>query len=184
MVKNLSLIAGMLCLTSQLYAQDRIPVELKEDQFYISILDPGFTWEKKLTDKNSLTFGVGLSTYGDESSSPFDDDFGVSLNPSISADFRNFYPRKRVKKDLNPNSGNYVAVRAGYIFDSIADNIDGGTTEISQSFFMGPVWGIQRNYKSGIHLGFSIGGGFATGKNTDLKFTGLGQLRLGFAIGK
>ena len=184
MVKNLFLIAIVLTgVSMQAAAQDRVPVELKDSQFFISILDPGVAWEKKVADKQSLRFSFGLTMLADEETN-FSDDFGVSLNPVVTGDFRNYYSRKRVKKDLNPNSGNYVALRAGYIFDAITDNVDFGTTETSQSFFMGPVWGIQRNYKSGIHLGLSLGAGFATGNHTDLRATGIGQFNIGFALGR
>jgi len=174
------LLAG---LSLSVFAQDRIPVELKDTQIYINILDPGVSWEKKVADAQSVAFGFSLTTIYDEDTNPFSDDGGVSWNPLITGEFRNFYPRKRVKKDLNPNSGNYVAVRAGYYFGSIVDNVDFGTTELSKSFFLGPVWGIQRNYQSGIHFGFSLGAGIATGSHTDLRLTGIGQLQLGFAIG-
>ena len=47
---------------------------------------------------------------------------------------------------------------------------------------MGALWGIQRNYQSGIHLGFSIGGGFGTGQNMDLDFVGVGEFEFGFVV--
>jgi len=184
MVKNLFLLILLAGLSITALCQDRFPVGLKDTQVYLNILDPGVEWEKKISDTQSLAFGFGLTVIGDEDNNSSSNDIGISLNPVITADFRNYYARKREKKDLNPNSGNYIAVRAGYYFDSIVDNLDFGTTEISRSFFIGPVWGIQRNYKSGIHFGLSLGAGIATGKNTNLKSTFIGDLQLGFAITK
>ena len=51
-----------------------------------------------------------------------------------------------------------------------------------KAFYLGPVWGIQRNYKSGIHLGLSLGAGFITGANTNFDFHGVGSFELGFII--
>ncbi|MEL7147258.1 MAG: hypothetical protein AAFO69_12870, partial [Bacteroidota bacterium] len=76
------------------------------------------------------------------------------------------------------NSGNYIGLMAGNQFNHIA-----GDEELStQTFYTGAIWGIQRNYKSGIHLGLYLGLGFATGPNVDLTGTGLGGLQLGFQI--
>jgi hypothetical protein len=90
--------------------------------------------------------------------------------------------RKKQKKELNYNSGNYVGLRGGYNFRAIAENNEPGTPSTEEAFYLGGVWGIQRNYKSGIHLGFSLGAGFATGRNQNLGFTGLGSFELGFVI--
>ena len=130
MVKNSILVVLLgLGLLSQTHAQDRFPVELKDNQFYVTILEPGIAWEKKLADKQSFRAAFGLTQLGTNNN----DDFGYSINPTVSADFRNFYARKRVKKDLNPNSGNYVGLRTGYNFGAIADNVDFGTTETSNA---------------------------------------------------
>jgi hypothetical protein len=160
-------------------AQDRIPADLSDLQFNINILEPSLSVEKRLSDKQSLTFAAGLTQVTGED---INDDFAYGISPSISASFRNYYPRKKVKKELRPNSGNYIGLVAGYRFSTIADNLDIGNFESEDAFFMGPVWGIQRNYKSGIHLGLSLGGGFQTGKNTDFSFSGVGSFELGFVI--
>ena len=107
----------------------------------------------------------------------------LSVNPFISGSYRNYYPRKRVKKDLRPNSGNYVGILTGYRFNSIADNAEYDISDrLENSYYLGPVWGIQRNYQSGIHLGLSLGGGFAVGSSSDIYFTGVGGFEFGFVI--
>ena len=75
-----------------------------------------------------------------------------------------------------------MGLLTGYIFGAVSDNLDFGTTNQSNSFYIGPVWGIQRNYQSGIHLGLSLGFGFGTGKNMDAALIGLGQFQFGFVI--
>jgi len=71
----------------------------------------------------------------------------------------------------------------GYRFKSIADNAENGiSSRLENSYYLGPVWGIQRNYQSGIHLGLSIGGGFGIDSSSDIYFTGVGSFEFGFVI--
>ena len=157
-----------------LWAQERIPVELQNTQFNLNILNPSLSFEKRINDNQSFTLSAGLTGLGDED--------GTSLNPFVSGSFRNYYLRKRVQKELRSNSGNYIGVMTGYNFGAITDNIEAGSTRGSNSFYLGPVWGIQRNYKSGIHLGISLGAGFAVNNESDFFFTGVGAFEFGFVI--
>ena len=160
-------------------AQERMPVNLNSTQFNLNILDPSVTFEKSINDNQSFTAGVGITLLGD-----YEEDKGtLSVNPFIRGSYRNYYPRKRVKKALQANSGNFIGVSTGYNFGSIADNAENGSTNrLANSYYLGPVWGIQRNYQSGIHLGLSIGGGFGVGSNSDIYFTGIGGFEFGFVI--
>lgn len=162
-------------------AQDRIPVDLAETQITLSILSPSLALEKSITDNQSLHFSAriqGISNFDDDI-----DETNYGIAPELRAEFRNYYPRKKVKKELRPNSGNYIGLVAGYTLNTIADDFDNNEKfDEESSFFMGPVWGIQRNYKSGIHLGLSLGAGFRTGSNTSFGFAGVGSFNLGFVI--
>lgn len=171
------LILLWLCSLS-LTAQERIPVELVETQFRINILAPGVGFEYGLNDQQSLTLDVGLSSIivTDQA-----DDVDVFIAPFIQGNFRHYYPRKRVKKTLRPNSGNYIALVAGYNFNPTNDNFsDPGSRE--NAFYFGPAWGIQRNYLSGIHLGLALGPGLGIGEDGAF-FTGVGAFEFGFVIG-
>ncbi len=173
---------GILILLSiaalQLAAQERIPVELVNTQFTINILAPGIGFEYGLNDRQSLTLNAGLSSIivTDQT-----DDVDLFIAPFLQGSFRNYYPRKRVKKTLRPNSGNFIALTTGYNFKPTSDNYTdpdfGG-----RGFFIGPVWGIQRNYLSGIHLGLSLGPGLGIGEDGAF-FTGVGAFEFGFVIG-
>lgn len=165
-----------------LNAQDRIPVELNDVQINLNILAPGLTLEKMITENTSATIGLGLTPLYTDIGNEDSIEPEVSINPFLRASYRNYYPRKKVKKKLNPNSGNYIGLVTGYYFNSIAESTDVATFRQSDSFYMGAMWGIQRNYKSGIHLGFSIGGGFGTGQNMDLDYVGVGEFEFGFVI--
>ncbi len=178
MKKQLFVLPLLIITPLLLFAQERIPVQLNNTQFNLNILTPGVTFEKKVTDNTSATLGVGLTPLHSQANQT---DY-LSVNPFFRASFRNYYPRKKVKKELNPNSGNYIGLVAGYYFDSIAKKADAPAFAQSNSFYMGALWGIQRNYKSGIHIGLSLGGGFGTGENMDLKFVGVGEFELGFVI--
>ncbi|MCZ6900124.1 MAG: hypothetical protein O7F74_07785 [Bacteroidetes bacterium] len=183
MLKKTSLLLLAIIISFNLLAQDRIPVELRDTQLNINILNPSVSFEKRLSDKQSLTASTGFIITAQYEPDLFGEDFlGISLNPFLRGSFRNYYPRKRVNKELKPNSGNYVGLLTGYIFGAVSDNLDFGTTNQSNSFYIGPVWGIQRNYQSGIHLGLSLGFGFGTGKNMDAALIGLGQFQFGFVI--
>jgi len=179
--KLISLLA-LLSFPIFLNAQDRIPVQLSDVQINLNILAPGVTLEKMITENTSATFGVGLTPLSVDNGTEDSVEPEVSINPFVRASYRNYYPRNKVKKELNPNSGNYIGLVAGYYFDSIAESSDAATFRQADSFYMGAIWGIQRNYQSGIHLGFSIGGGFGTGQNMDLDFVGVGEFEFGFVI--
>ena len=160
-------------------AQDRIPVELNNTQFNINILAPSVTFEKSINDHQSFTLGAGITALADFE----EDQEATSLNPFISGSYRNYYPRKRVKKELRPNSGNYIGILTGYRFNSIADNADYELSDrLESAYYLGPVWCIQRNYQSGIHLGLRLGGGFGIDGASDIYFTGVGEFEFVFVI--
>lgn len=161
-------------------AQERIPVTLDDHRLTANILAPSIQYEYKLNDNQSVTarFGIDFGTDYSYETDFFEDDYETTLNPFLETTFRNYYGRKRVKKELNNNSGNYIGAIAGYQFDHIV----GDELRSTQAFYSGAIWGIQRNYKSGIHLGLYLGLGFATGPNFDLTGTGLGGLQLGFVL--
>ena len=174
----IGLIFGLHTGTAQsVYSPEKIPVDLKSSQFNFNILDPSFSFEKKVSDNQSFTTTAGITMLTNT-----DSEYEFSVNPFIKVSFQNYYKRKGVKKELNPNSGNYIGVSAGYYLDSFTDNLDFGTTEQSNSFFIGPVWGIQRNYISGIHLNLGIGPAIGFGENSDVFLTGTGVFEFGFVI--
>ena len=160
---------------------EKIPVDLKNFQVNLNILEPSFSFEKKVSDNQSFTMAAGITMLTDLDSE-YETDFLYSVNPFIEGSFQHYYKRKWVNEQLKSNSGNYIGVSAGYYFDSVADNLDFGTIEQSNSFFVGPVWGIQRNYNSGIHLKLSLGPGIGFGENSEVFFTSAGGFEFGFVI--
>ena len=168
------LVAGLICLSAfQLStAQDRIPVELKPARVTIGLIEPSVIGEFKVGQRQSLvaTGGFTLGVASNET---------VYAFPFLRGSFRHYYDRKRVKKNnLRTNSGNFVTLNAGYYFGALADV----TTSLDQYFFIGPAWGIQRNYNSGIHLSLSLGGGYGNGPNASSGFAPTGHFTFGFTF--
>jgi hypothetical protein len=157
-------------LSLNLSAQDKIPVELKSVQLRVNLLTPSFVLEKSISESTTFALESGLNFGLDFDSGNF------AIAPYIHGSFRNYYPRKKVKKDLGPNSGNYIGLNVGYVFDEISSQ---GDISIINATYFSPIWGLQRNYKSNIHLGFEIGPQLAF---TDEQVFGDLYLRLTFGI--
>ena len=179
MKKSVCLVLAIFLIPYIGFSQEKIPVQLSNVQLNINLLAPSIILEKSITENTSATFGFGLSPLHDYNEITGNE---ISINPFFRTSFRNYYPRKKVEKELKPNSGNYIAGVAGYYFGSIVNSSDYASFDQSNSYYVGAMWGMQRNYQSGIHLGFSIGSGFGAGENMNLKFVGVGEFELGFTI--
>jgi hypothetical protein len=153
----------------------------------ISILSPAITHEMAI-GKNQTLFLAGdlnlisrFEEIGTTNPKTYNSYYGLA--PNFTADFRNYYNfRKRLGKgkNIDNNSGNYLALRGEYRFSPIVNKEQFPT--YNNGFALGGVWGIQRIYNSGIYLGLSLGAGFLFGNN---KFEpmGMGDFHLGFNIG-
>lgn len=169
----------------QLTAQDE--ASTTKSVTNISILSPAITHETAI-GRNQTVFLAGelnvigrFEEIGNTNPRTFDSYYGLA--PRIMADFRNYYnfgKRLGKGKNINNNSGNYLALRVLYTFDPIVNKDK--FPVYNNGFALGGVWGIQRVYNSGIYLGLSLGAGFLFG---DVKFDtiGMGDFHLGFNIG-
>ena len=167
------LVAGLICLSAfQLStAQDRIPVELKPIRFSVGLLEPSVLAEFKVGERQSVVATGGITlAFGNDNAYVF---------PFVRGSFRHYYDRKRVKKsNLRTNSGNFVTLNTGYYFGALEDV----ATSLDNYFFIGPAWGIQRNYNSGIHLSLSLGFGYGNGQNTTAGLASTGHFTFGFTF--
>ncbi|MCP4461157.1 MAG: hypothetical protein GY816_24520 [Cytophagales bacterium] len=94
--------------------------------------------------------------------------------------FRNYYGRKRIKKsNLRNNSGNYFGLFSSYRFKAIGPEDNRAS---SKTYTIGPVWGMERNYASGIHLGLSVGPGIVGGNSTRTRATVVEHFEIGFRL--
>jgi hypothetical protein len=153
----------------------------------ISILSPAITHEIAIGRNQTIFIAGGINGVsrfeetGNTTPKISNRDFGLA--PRASADFRNYYNfRKRLGKgkNINNNSGNYLALRAEYRFAPIVNKVQ--FPNINNGFALGGVWGIQRVYNSGIYLGLSLGLGYLFG-DKKLDATSMGDFHLGFNIG-
>ena len=153
----------------------------------ISILSPAITHEIAI-GRNQTIFLAGelngVARYEEiGSSNPKAYNSYYGLTPRVMADFRNYYnfgKRLGKGKNINDNSGNYLALRAEYKFSPVVNKEQFPT--YNNGVALGGVWGIQRVYNSGIYLGLSLGAGFLFGNNK-FETTGMGDFHLGFNIG-
>lgn len=170
-----AIIAGILFLvlittTQHSFGQGTIAPELNKTQIRATILSLGVSVEQKLGEKQSFNLIAGMQPgFSSYTEVPGGTEYDFYVAPFVTGEIRNYYNRKYVKKELGPNSGNYVALAAGYNMSRINNDKGKDFYEESyeNSFFVGPVWGIQRNYKNGFHLNFSIGLGYQSGEHLD-----------------
>jgi Protein of unknown function (DUF3575) len=179
MKKYIILLVSLLTIVS-LQAQEAIVVQqtpkVANSLFRVNILAPGLTFEKSISEKNTLALDVNLALFYIFSSSR-----GSRLikTPFTRLQFRHYYNlEKRVNKGKNilNNSGNYVALQSSYYFKSLNDDfyidrLDGVT--------LGAAWGMQRTYKSGLNININTGLGY----NLSDKKTYTVQPILNFTIG-
>jgi hypothetical protein len=153
----------------------------------ISILSPAITHEIAIGRNQTVFFagelnGIGrFEEVGNTNPKTFNSYYGLA--PRAMVDFRNYYnfaKRLGKGKNINNNSGNYLALSAEYKFSPVVNKKD--FPVYNSGFALGGAWGIQRIYSSGIYLGLSLGAGFLFG---DKKFeaAGMGDFHLGFNIG-
>lgn len=182
-MKQITLIT-LLLLAVVSQAQD---VELSKSQLNINGIPLSLSYEGRIDDNKSFTLSGGLGFTGAivESNSETESYFFVV--PAFSTSLRNYYTRKSIKKDnLQNNSGNYFGIYATYQTEPFGDpsNLFEALAyeETSNVYTFGPVWGIERNYASGIHLGLSLGAGVIGGKYIDTSATIIGEFELGFVL--
>ncbi len=153
----------------------------------ISILSPAITHEMAI-GRNQTIFIAGelnlisrFEEIGNSNPKTYNSYYGLA--PQAAVDFRNYYnfgKRLGKGKNINNNSGNYIALRGEYKFAPVVNKEQFPTH--NNGLALGGVWGIQRVYNSGIYLGLSLGAGFLFGSNK-FEATGLGDFHLGFNIG-
>lgn len=175
---------GLLFFSIFSMAQD---VQLSKNQLNIHLT--GFSYEGKISENKSFTLGAGLGISGVTEKDAFNGEtksYFYAL-PVFSGSFRKYYTRKRVNKNnLRNNSGNYVGLYGNYQLEPFG-NPSNATEALAYRkatnvYAVGPVWGFERNYASGIHLGLNMGIGMVGGKYIKNKARFIGEFSLGFVL--
>lgn len=149
-MKYLVITVTFIVMVNNLLAQEKEPVALQNHSFTATLLSPGLQYELKLSNNKSLAVHGALALSGYYSSFS---GFNVSADPFIQTTYRRYYDRKSVKKSLKHNSGNYYGTFLRYTHDQLGENRAIDNPSVSTGF----TWGIQRNYKSNLHIGFNTG---------------------------
>jgi hypothetical protein len=156
----------------------------------VNLLAPGIEYEGALGDFTTIdvsgNIGFQLATFDD-----FDEtEIEFFVRPSIEAQLRQYYNyQKRDSKGKNTlnNSANFIALYTTYMFQPF-NQPDNSLFETGSVFAIGPVWGINRTYNSGLALSLILGAGYYNEKyevqSDNSYFSIIGNFKLGFAIGR
>jgi hypothetical protein len=184
------LVAAALALSifNTAHAQTEQPAAVAKSLLRANFL--GLEYEQRITDLTTINInpGVGFSFWWDSRR----DGFNSRLHPGLGIEARRYYNlAKRLKrgKNIANNSGNFVALS---VTGGNSVRITGGIDPVQENDYMntglsygiGPVWGIQRNYKSGFNLSLTAGGGYGKSNNGRTGFMPLLGGGLGFLIYK
>jgi hypothetical protein len=162
-------------------AQDEQPATVAKSLFKINFLAPGLEYERGLNE--SMTLNINTSM-GFEIGYNSITGLNTYLYPSLGLQARKYYNLdKRIEKGKNTafNSGNFIALSA---FGSTPSILNNENRVNEASYGIGPVWGMQRNYKSGFNLTLALGAGYTKNHFGESKVAPLAGLNLGFLIGR
>ena len=167
-------------------------VKLSKSQLSANIVPLTLTYEGKIDANKSFTLSAGIvpAVVVETRSSGLSSttETYTFFQPHISGSFRNYYSRNNIKKsNLRNNSGNYWGLLCSHWlkpFGSSDDIFEQGVLDQKTNYLtVGPVWGFERNYASGIHLDLNIGLGYTNGEfleTGDIAF--VGQFEIGFVL--
>lgn len=161
-------------------AQSQTNVEKK--LYSVNFLLPGLEYEMGLSNNTTLDLRAGTG-FGISGGSNRDTEFGIFLNAHTQYRYYyNFNKRLRKDKNIDNNSANYIALNGSIDFgDPII-----GDLQLSSDYggVIGPVWGLQRYYRSGFKLDLNLGAGYGFNNLGGSYFSPIIGLRLGWKLGK
>jgi hypothetical protein len=159
-------------------AQQKETASVDQSMAALSLIFPSISYEQKINTNHTWLVGAEIRGYASN----------AGLFTGVFGDYRKYYnlqKRQDQKKNTDGNSGNFLAARLSvlnYIKTNSSDNnllIPNNSNKVY--FAIGPVWGLQRTYKSRINLGLSVGPALITdGSNTGLDVQA--SFRLGFYL--
>ncbi|WP_298487844.1 hypothetical protein [uncultured Maribacter sp.] len=156
-MKKISLL--FLCITMPIVSIAQSSKNVEDNQFKINFLAPALNYEVGIQKNSTLSFELGTG-FAIRGGSEVGTDFG--FYPYLDGQYNYYYNlNRRIAKGKNIalNTGNYVAIKTSYYSgNSILGDLDG-----NNYFFAGPIYGLQRTYKSGFN--FELAGGVGYYKN-------------------
>jgi putative salt-induced outer membrane protein YdiY len=146
-------------------------VPATQDLLRISLIDPGISYEKAASPKNTVSLhGVLRSRLSVGFSSSQGNTSDLYFDPSVALQFRHYYNlAKRQSQDrrISKNSGNYLVGLTEVLFSKEtlkSYHLEKPGRRTLHGFSLG--WGFQRNYKSHISLDIQLGVNFRYGRGT------------------
>jgi hypothetical protein len=151
---------------------------LKNYQLRLNFINPGFTFEKSISNSSSLIFQseiiYGFNVRGSETTHLF--------APLIETQYRYYYnlnSRKEKQKNISDNSGSYIAASAMYGFKPINND---NFISMYDGLTVGALWGFQKTYKSKLNIGTEIGLGYNISENQPKKIVHLIGIKFGYVL--
>ncbi|MFD2826243.1 hypothetical protein ACFSYG_07160 [Leeuwenhoekiella polynyae] len=178
-MKYILFLSFSFCTLFAVNAQQQTGVEKR--LFSVNILTPGLEYEFGLT--NTTTLDLRLGTGFAYRKGFFGEGYGVY--PIFNIQYRYYYNfKKRNTKDRNTtnNSANYLALSGALQTGKPII----GNLEYYEDYFgvIGPIWGLQRYYKSGFKLDLNLGGGLGFNDYNKAYFSPILGFRLGWLLFK
>jgi len=172
----------VLFLTITFYCAFAQSNSVNENLFKVNLLTPSLEYEVGTSKKTTLDFkiGTGLSVSGGSGRKT-----DWSFFPFAEVQYRYFYnfeKRLAKKKRTANNSGNYIAL--GSFIQSGKPIIGNSSYYENYIGAIGPVWGMQRSYKSGFSLNLYAGPGYSFSDKNNEGLVALINFSLGWVIGK
>jgi hypothetical protein len=151
---------------------------LRDNQLRLNFINPGFTFEKSISNVSSLVFQseiiYGFNIRGSVTNHLF--------SPLIEAQYRYYYNlncRKEKQKNISNNSGSYLAASTMYGFKPINND---NFISIYDGFTVGALWGFQKTYKSKLNIGTEVGLGYNISDKQLKKIVPLIGIKFGYVL--
>lgn len=151
---------------------------LKNNQFRLNFISPGFTFEKSVSNSSSFIIQsqiiYGFNVRGSQTNHVF--------APLLETQYRFYYnlnSRKEKQKNISNNSGSYFGVSTMYGFKPLNND---NFISIYDGFTVGGLWGFQKTYKSKLNIGAEIGLGYNFSENQPKKIVDLIGIKFGYVL--
>lgn len=152
-----------------------------KNMFTANIIMPGLQYEIGLTSKTSIKLGL-TTGFAWVYSRAKGSEYGVF--PSFEGSYRyyyNFERRKGKGKRTDNNSGNFIAI-SSYVTsgDPLIGDLE---SRLDYNGVVGPVWGIQRTYKSKLNWNVELGMGYGFNEENTY-ISPIANFSIGWVFGK
>ena len=162
----------------QALSPDDVP-QVERRLWKIGFVLPGIEYERSLGSFTSINVNPHLNV-------GYSSNFALGnawlVQPAIDVQLRKYYNLlKRAAKEKNTtgNSANFVALNIFRVSRSIVDTED---FRNHHYYGLGPIWGIQRTYRSNFNLSFQAGIAYAVDSFGREDYLVLLKVRLGLAL--